>query len=185
MEEEILLEAEESMEKALLNLEERMKTVRTGRANPSSLDKVMVNYYGVATPLRSLANITVPEARQLLIKPFDKGALSGIEKGIYEANLGYTPNNDGETIRIVIPDLTEERRKELVKVAKNMSEDAKVSVRTARQESLKDIKKAEDDKEISEDVKKDYETQLQKLIDEANKKIEEHFKQKEQDIMKI
>ena len=101
MEDEILLEVEENCEKAVLNLQERFKTVRTGRANPSSLDKVMVNYYGAPTPLRQLANVTVPEARQLLIKPFDKSCLANIEKGIYEADLGYTPNNDGESIRIL------------------------------------------------------------------------------------
>ena len=114
MEEEILIELESKMEKAIESLEGRFKTVRTGRANPSSLDPVMVNYYGSMTPLRQLANVSVPEARQLLIKPFDRSCLAAIEKGIYEANLGYTPNNDGESIRIVIPPLTEERRRELV-----------------------------------------------------------------------
>ena len=143
MEDEILVEVEGKCEKAVNNLSERFKTVRTGRANPSSLDKVMVNYYGVPTPLRSLANITVPEARQLLIKPFDKGALSGIEKGIYEADLGYTPNNDGESIRIVIPDLTEDRRRELVKQVKAMAEDAKVAIRNARHDGLDMIKNGE------------------------------------------
>ncbi len=140
MEDEILLEVEDKCEKAVLNLAERFKTVRTGRANPSSLDKVMVNYYGVPTSLRQLANITVPEARQLLIKPFDKSCLSNIEKGIYEADLGYTPNNDGETIRIVIPDLTEDRRKELVKQVKAMMEEAKVSIRNARRDGIDLVK---------------------------------------------
>ncbi len=181
MEEEILLEVEESMEKALANLEERMKTVRTGRANPSSLDKVMVNYYGVPTPLRSLANITVPEARQLLIKPFDRGALSGIEKGIYEANLGYTPNNDGETIRIVIPDLTEERRKELVKQVKAMGEDAKVSIRNARRDGLDSLKKAE----LPEDDEKKVEEEIQELVNKYNKKIDDELSEKEKDLMEV
>ena len=129
MEEEILIELESKMEKAIESLEGRFKTVRTGRANPSSLDPVMVNYYGSMTPLRQLANVSVPEARQLMIKPFDRSCLAAIEKGIYEANLGYTPNNDGESIRIVIPPLTEERRRELVKQVKSISEEGKVSIR--------------------------------------------------------
>ena len=181
MEDEILLEVEDKCEKAVLNLAERFKTVRTGRANPSSLDKVMVNYYGVPTPLRSLANITVPEARQLLIKPFDKGALSGIEKGIYEADLGYTPNNDGETIRIVIPDLTEDRRKELVKQVKAMMEDAKVSIRNARREGLDMVEK----EDFPEDIAKHLEDEIQKLVDKYNKKAEEELEEKEKDLMSV
>ena len=181
MEDEILLEVEDKCEKAVLNLVERFKTVRTGRANPSSLDKVMVNYYGVSTPLRSLANITVPEARQLLIKPFDKGALSGIEKGIYEADLGYTPNNDGESIRIVIPDLTEERRRELVKQVKGMSEDAKVSIRNARHDALDMVKKGE----FSEDIEKKLEGDIQEVVNRYNKKVEEELESKENDLMSV
>lgn len=181
MEDEILLEVEEKCEKALNNLIERFKTVRTGRANPSSLDKVMVNYYGVPTPLRSLANITVPEARQLLIKPFDKGALSGIEKGIYEANLGYTPNNDGESIRIVIPDLTEERRKELVKQVKAMAEEAKVSIRNARHDGLDLVK----NNDFPEDVEKKLEGDIQDIVNKYNKKTETELETKENDLMSV
>ena len=110
MGEEILLLTEDKMEKAVVSLEKRFTTVRAGRANPTSLDGVMVNYYGVDTPLKQLATISVPEARQLLIKPFDRSCLNAIEKAIFESNLGYTPNNDGETIRIIIPMLTEDRR---------------------------------------------------------------------------
>ena len=181
MKEEILNELEENIEKALNNLGERFKTVRTGRANPSSLDKVMVMYYGVPTPLRTLANVTVPEARQLLIKPFDKGALSGIEKAIYEANLGYTPNNDGESIRIVIPPLTEDRRKELVKMVKGMAEDAKVSVRNARHDSLELLK----DADLPEDEEKNIETEIQNSVNKYNKKIEELLEEKEKDLMSV
>ena len=181
MKEEILNDLEENLEKSINSLEERFKTVRTGRANPSSLDKVMVNYYGVPTPLRSLANITVPEARQLLIKPFDKGALSGIEKGIYEANLGYTPNNDGESIRIVIPDLTEDRRKELVKMVKGMAEDGKVSVRNARHDAIELLK----DAELPEDEEKNIETDIQNLVNKYNKKIEDILSEKEKDLMSV
>ena len=181
MKDEILNEVRENATKALENLKERFKTVRTGRANPSSLDKVMVNYYGVMTPLRSLSNVTVPEARQLLIKPFDKGALSGIEKAIYEANLGYTPNNDGESIRIVIPPLTEDRRKELVKTVKGMAEDAKVSVRNARHEGLELLKEAK----LPEDEEKNVENDIQEIVNTFNKKIEEELNIKENDLMSV
>ena len=181
MEEEILLEVEDKCEKAVLNLQERFKTVRTGRANPSSLDKVMVNYYGVSTPLRQLANVTVPEARQLLIKPFDKSCLSNIEKGIYEADLGYTPNNDGESIRIVIPDLTEDRRRELVKQVKAMSEDAKVAVRNARRDGLDSVKK----NDFPEDIAKKLEDDIQEIVNKYNKKIEDELESKESDLMSV
>ena len=181
MEEEILIELESKMEKAIESLEGRFKTVRTGRANPSSLDPVMVNYYGSMTPLRQLANVSVPEARQLLIKPFDRSCLAAIEKGIYEANLGYTPNNDGESIRIVIPPLTEERRRELVKQVKAISEEGKVSIRNIRRDGLDMVKKAE----VSEDVKKNLENEIQDLVNEYNKKIDEMTKEKENDLMSV
>lgn len=181
MEEEILIELESKMEKAIESLEGRFKTVRTGRANPSSLDPVMVNYYGSMTPLRQLANVSVPEARQLLIKPFDRSCLAAIEKGIYEANLGYTPNNDGESIRIVIPPLTEERRRELVKQVKAISEEGKVSIRNIRRDGLDMVKKAE----VSEDVKKNLENEIQDLVNEYNKKIDEMTKDKETDLMSV
>ena len=124
----VILDVTEKMDKTLENLEKRFTTVRAGRANPSSLDGIVVEYYGVMTPLKQLANITVPEARQLLIKPFDKGCLGAIERAILTSNLGYNPGNDGETIRIVIPELTEERRRELAKQVKSIAEDAKVSI---------------------------------------------------------
>ena len=181
MEDEILELVEDSSLKALESLKERFKTVRTGRANPSSLDKVMVNYYGVMTPLRSLSNVTVPEARQLLIKPFDKGALGNIEKAIYEANLGYTPNNDGENIRIVIPALTEDRRKELVKTVKAMAEDAKVSVRNSRHEGMELLKESD----LPEDEEKNIENKIQDIVNKYNKKIEEELSLKENDLMSI
>lgn len=181
MEEEIIIDVEERMEKSITNLVERFKTVRTGRANPSSLDGVMVNYYGSMTPLRQLANISVPEARQLLIKPFDKGALAGIEKGIYDANLGYTPNNDGETIRIVIPQLTEDRRRELVKQVKGMAEDAKVSIRNIRHDGLDLVK----ENEFPEDVSKKIENDIQNLVNKYNKKVDDELANKENDLMNI
>lgn len=141
--ENILEEVELKMNMAIESLEKRFINVRAGRANPSMLDGVMVEYYGVPTPIRQLANISVPEARQLSIKPFDKSALGAIEKAIFEANLGVTPNNNGETVFIVIPALTEDRRKELVKQVKGMAEEGKIALRNIRQEGNSDIKALE------------------------------------------
>ncbi len=178
---EILIEVQDKMDKAITSYETRLKTVRAGRANPSSLDGVSVDYYGTLTPLKQLATISVPEATQLLIKPFDKSCLKDIERAIFESNLGYTPNNDGESIRIVIPALTEDRRKELIKQVKKMAEDAKVSVRNARHEGLDKTKKSE----ISEDEIKEIEKNIQDLVNEYNKKIEAILKEKEQELLTV
>ena len=156
----ILLEITDKMDKTMENLTKRFTTVRAGRANPSSLDGVVVEYYGSMTPLKQLATISVPEARQLLIKPFDKSSLGAIEKAILASNLGYTPGNDGETIRIVIPELTEERRRELAKQVKAIAEDAKVSIRNIRHDGLEDVKKAE----LPEDAEKGMEKALVLLV---------------------
>ena len=178
---EIIKMTKESMENTLKNLEKRFASVRAGRANPSSLDGVQAEYYGTMTPLKQLATISVPEATQLLIKPFDRSCLGAIEKAILAANLGYTPSNDGETIRIVIPPLTEERRKELAKQVKAISEDAKVSVRNNRHEAL-EIVEAE---ELPEDIEKGMEKDIQDLVQSYNKKIDEMLKEKEQELMTI
>ena len=177
----IMLELNEKMDKAMESLEKKFTTVRAGRANPSSLDGVMVEYYGSMTPLKQLATISVPEARQLLIKPFDKSALNAIEKAILAANLGYTPGNDGETIRIVIPELTEERRKELVKQVKALAEDAKVSIRNIRHEAMEDIKKLE----LSEDEEKLQEKEIQDEVNKYNKLVEDKLKTKEQELLTV
>jgi len=181
MEQEILLLIEDKMNKALESLDKRFSTVRAGRANPSSLDGVMVSYYGVDTPLKQLATISVPEARQLLIKPFDRSCLSAIEKAIFESNLGYTPNNDGESIRIVIPALTEERRVELTKQVKAIAEEGKVSIRNLRREGIEEIEKLG----LPEDVEKHQNNEIQKLVDEFNKKIDEKLKIKEGELLSI
>lgn len=177
----IILEVTDNMDKTMENLNKRFATVRAGRANPSSLDGVFVDYYGSMTPLKQLATISVPEARQLLIKPFDKGSLGAIEKAILAANLGYNPGNDGETIRIIIPELTEERRKELVKQVKSICEDAKVSIRNIRRDGLEDVKKAE----LPEDEAKGMEKDIQDLVNEYNKKIENMLKEKEQELLTV
>lgn len=180
--EEILLEAEDKMEKAISNMEARFLNIRAGRANPNILDKVMVNYYGSPTPLKQLANISVPEARKLMIKPFDRGSLNDIEKGIYEAEIGLTPNNNGETIILVIPELTEERRREYVKDAKQVSEEAKIALRNIRQDANNSIKRCED---VPEDDQKAYIEDVQDLINKYNKIVDEKLKEKENELMSV
>jgi len=178
---DIINKARGEMDKVIETLNKRFSTVRAGRANPSSLDGVMVEYYGNPTPLKAVATITVPEARILHIKPFDKHALAEIEKAIVAANLGYTPSNDGETVRIVIPDLTEERRKELVKQVKAMSEEARVSLRNIRHEALEDIEKLE----LPEDEAKGKEKEVQDLVNKFNKIIDDKLKEKEDELLTI
>ena len=177
----IILELNEKMDKAISTLEKRFTTVRAGRANPSSLDGIMVEYYGSMTPLKQLATISVPEARQLLIKPFDKGCLKDIEKAILASNLGYNPGNDGETIRIIIPELTEERRRELVKQVKALAEEAKVAIRNVRREGLEDVSKLE----VSEDEEKGLEKDIQDIVNEYNKKVEAKLKEKEEELLTV
>ncbi len=168
---EILIEAEDKMQKAILSMENRFLNIRAGRANPKILDKVMVEYYGVPTPLIQLATVSVPEARKIVIKPFDRSSIGSIEKGIFEADLGLTPNNNGETIMLVIPELTEERRKEYVKEAKMVAEDAKIALRNIRQDANNSIKKLE----ITEDEQKLGQDDVQELINKYNKELEHKF----------
>ena len=162
-------------------MEKRLLNIRAGRANPAILDSVMVNYYGALTPLKQLATISIPEARQLMIKPFDKGSLSAIEKGIYEANIGLTPNNNGEVIILNIPALTEDTRKEYVKQAKTISEDCKIALRNVRQDSNNEIKKSE----MTEDEQKEATEEVQELINKYNKIVDEKLKIKEQELMTV
>ena len=178
---DILIEAEDKMQKAISSMENRFLNIRAGRANPKILDKVMVEYYGVPTPLIQLATISVPEARKLVIKPFDRSSIGAIEKGIFEADLGLTPNNNGETIMLVIPELTEERRKEYVKEAKTVAEDAKIALRNIRQDANNNIKKLE----ITEDEQKNGQEDVQELINKYNKEIDDKFKLKENELMEI
>lgn len=179
--ETIILELNEKMDKAIESLEKRFATVRAGRANPSSLDGIMVDYYGSMTPLKQLATISVPEARQLLIKPFDRSCLKGIEKAILASNLGYNPGNDGETIRIIIPELTEDRRRELVKQVKALAEESKVAIRNIRREALEDLEKLE----LAEDEEKGLEKDVQDIVNEYNKKVESKLKEKEQELLTV
>ena len=179
--EDVLMETEMSMEGSIGNLEKRFTNIRAGRANPAILDHVVVSYYGSDTPLKQLANISIPEARQLCIKPFDKSCLTAIEKGIYAANVGLTPNNNGETIILNIPILTEDTRREYVKQAKQMAEEAKIALRTIRQDANNDIKKLE----ITEDEKKNAVEEVQELINKYNKIVDEKQKIKEEELMTV
>ena len=169
------------MESCIENMEKRFTNVRAGRANPAILDGVMVAYYGVPTPLKQLATISIPEARQLMIKPFDKSCLGAIEKGIFEANIGLTPNNNGEVVILNIPALTEDTRKEYVKQVKGLAEDCRIALRNVRQDANNDIKKLE----ITEDEVKQTQDEVQELINKYNKIVDEKLKVKEQELMTV
>ena len=178
---EILEMTEMEMIGAIETLEKRLGNIRAGRANPSILDGVMVNYYGADTPLKQLATISIPEARQIMIKPFDRSCLSLIEKGIYEANIGLTPNNNGEIIILNIPALTETTRRDYVKQAKQIAEEGKIALRNVRQDANNDIKKSE----ATEDEKKGATEEVQELINKYNKIVEDKFKIKETELMTV
>jgi len=175
------LDTELKMMKAIETLEAKLISIRAGRANPAMLNGIMVDYYGTPTPLNSIANITVPEARQLFIKPFDRSAVKNIEKAINESNLGIAPSNNGEMVILTIPELTEDRRKEYVKMAKNMGEEAKIALRNIRQDDNDKIKKAE----LPEDEEKLYLDDVQELITKYNKIVDDKVKEKETELMKI
>lgn len=174
-------ETEMKMMKAIENLEERYINIRAGRANPAMLNGVMVDFYGTPTPISSIANITVPEARQLFVKPFDRSTLKNIEYAIIAANLGINPTNNGEMIIITIPALTEDKRREYVKQAKALSEDAKVALRNIRQDANNEIKKLE----LPEDQEKSSLTEVQDLINKYNKIVDEKQKEKEEELMTV
>jgi len=176
---------EEKIEKTMQVLKEDLNTVRAGRANPALLDKVMVDYYGTPTPLKNLANISVPDPRSLLITPFDPKSVGEIERGINSANIGITPNNDGKCVRLEIPQLTEERRKELTKTTKKMGEEAKVAIRNLRRESNEAIKKQQKDGEITEDDMKEDLDKVQKTTDKAVKDIDEMVTAKDKEILEV
>ena len=172
---------ESKMIKAIETMDSRLLNIRAGRANPAMLNGIQAEYYGTPTPIQSLANITVPEARQLFIKPFDKSALKEIERAINEANLGITPTNNGEMIILTIPELNEERRREYVKQAKQIGEEGKVAIRNVRQDANNDIKKLE----MPEDEEKLYLEDIQELTNKYNKVIEDKIKEKEEELMHV
>jgi len=180
-----LAEAESLMQKAVEATQRSFNTIRTGRANASILDRVMVEYYGTPTPLKSLANISTPDASTITIQPFDPGSVALIEKSISMSDLGLTPSNDGSIIRLNIPPLTSDRRKELVKLASKMAEEGKVAIRNIRRDAIDSIRKDEKNSDISEDESRDLQDSVQKATDKFVKKIDGILAEKEQDIMKV
>lgn len=182
---EILLEAEEAMERSLDALGSSFSSVRTGRANARVLDRIKVEYYGAMTPINQIAGIKSPDAHLLVIEPWDKGALKSIEKAIMESDLGVTPSNDGAVIRLPFPQLTEERRRELVKQCKGYAEDTRVAIRNARRDANNALSRAEKDNELTEDDVRSGETSVQKLTDKYIAKVDDAFKAKEAEVMEI
>ncbi len=180
----IFSEAEGSMSKALDHLEVELAKIRAGRANPSMLDGIYVDYYGNSTPLNQVANVNTPDARTIVIQPWEKSTLPTIEKAIQAANLGFNPQNDGVIIRIVVPPLTEDRRKDLVKRTKAEGEHAKVTIRNLRRDSIENVKK-EVKKGLPEDVQKDAETKIQQITDSYITKVDKHLDVKEKEIMTV
>ena len=176
---------EERSKKTISVLKEDLNTVRAGRANPALLDKVLVDYYGTPTPLKNLSNISVPDPRTLLISPFDPKSIHEIEKAINIANIGINPSNDGKCVRLVIPQVTEERRKELTKTVKKMGEDSKVAIRNLRRDANDELKKLEKSHEITEDDLKKALDDIQKTTDKTIKEIDDVIALKEKEIMEV
>ena len=183
--EDIMLEAEERMEKAVDSLGEAFSNVRTGRANAMVLDRIRVDYYGVPTPINQMAAIKTPDAHMLVIEPWDKGTLGAIEHALNNSHLGLTPTNDGNLIRLSFPTLTEERRRELVKQCKAYAEEARIAVRNARRDANSAVEKAVKNDGLPEDEQRRSEADIQKLTDSYIAKVEESFKKKEAEVMEI
>jgi len=176
---------QEKMDKTLSVLKQDLNTVRAGRANPALLDQIVVDYYGTPTPVKNMANIMVPDPRSLVIAPFDPSSVKNIEKAILVSDIGINPSNDGKTIRLVIPPLTEERRKDLAKSIKKMGEEAKVAVRNCRRDANEQIKKEEKDGLITEDDQKKDLDEIQKMTDKCMKDIEAILAEKEKELMEL
>lgn len=177
--------ADKKMQDAIAYLEEDLKTYRVGKANPSVFNGVMVDYYGTPTPIQQVASVTTPDAKTLAIQPWEKSLIGKIEKAILDANLGLTPSNNGEVIRCVVPALTEERRRELIKKAKAAGENTKVAVRNARRDAVEQLKKAQKASEITEDAQREGEDEVQKVTDKNVKKVDEIIAAKEKDILTV
>ncbi|MGL4607815.1 MAG: ribosome recycling factor [Eubacteriaceae bacterium] len=182
---EIKEKANVKMDKALNNLNESLAGLRAGRANPKILDRVLVDYYGVPTALNQLANISTPEPRMIIVSPYDATAIPAIEKGILKSDLGFNPSNDGKMIRLVIPQLTEERRKELVKLVKKYGEECKVAIRNIRRHAIQELKDSQKEGLITEDDLKQGEKEIQKVTDDEVKNIDLTLKEKEEEILEV
>ncbi|MCH2542925.1 MAG: ribosome recycling factor [Candidatus Atelocyanobacterium sp. ALOHA_A2.5_9] len=181
----MLNDLKDSMKKTVESTQKSFNTLRTGRANSAILDRVTVDYYGSEVQLKSLANINTPDATTLLIQPFDRGSIGQIEKAINMSDVGLTPNNDGQVIRLNIPPLTKERRKELVKIANKMAEEGKVAIRNIRRDAIETVRKQEKDGDASEDESRNLQDNIQKVTDEFTKKIDELLTIKNKDIMTV
>jgi ribosome recycling factor len=181
----MLDDLKDNMQKSVEATQRSFNTLRTGRANAAILDRVMVDYYGTETQLKSLANINTPDASTIMIQPYDKGSMGQIEKAINMSDVGLTPNNDGQVIRLNIPPLTEERRKDLVKLASKMAEEGKVAIRNIRRDAIDDVRKQEKNSDISEDESRGLQDDIQKVTDQFTEKIEQLLAAKEKDIMTV
>lgn len=187
MEEEVQLyldDSREKMDKAVIHLRDELLRVRAGKATPNILDGIVVDYYGVKSPLNQVANINTPDAKTITIQPWDKSVIEAIEKAILAANIGLNPSNNGEVVRLIIPPLTEERRKSLVKQIKNMGENTKVSIRTARRDANEELKRLQKEG-VPEDVIKDAENEIQEMTNDFSKKVDDLLAQKEKEIMTV
>lgn len=178
-------DVKERMEKTVETVRSNFNSIRTGRASPAMLDKIEVDYYGTPVSLKSIAQISTPDASSILVQPYDKSSLKSIEKAIVNSDVGMTPNNDGEVIRLAVPQLTSDRRKELSKIVSKQAEEGKVAIRNIRRDALKAYEKLEKEKKLSEDNVKDLSSDLQKVTDEYMKKIDTVFKQKEKELLKV
>lgn len=185
MSKEVLATAKEKMTKAEESLRRELGQIRAGRANASLLDRIQVEYYGAPTPVNQLASINIPEARVLMITPFDKNSIADIEKAIQMSDIGISPTNDGNVIRLVIPQLTEERRKELAKDVKKEAENSKVAVRNVRRDAMDELKKAQKNGDITEDELRSFEKDVQKLTDDSVKTIDEITADKEKELLEV
>jgi ribosome recycling factor len=182
---ELLQDAREHMEKSVEATRQKFGSVRTGRASTALLDRITVDYYGAQTPLRQLATVSAPEARLLTVQPYDKSSIKGIEKAILESDIGLTPNNDGQIIRLQVPELTEERRKQLVKVVRNLAEEGRVAIRNIRRDTMHDLRELRDAGEAGSDDEHRAEEALQRLTDEKVKELDAVLRAKEEEILEV
>jgi ribosome recycling factor len=185
MTDELLADARERMHKSVESTNHEFGSVRTGRASPQLLDRVTVDYYGAPTPLKQLATINVPEARLITIQPFDRSSIKAIERGIVESQIGLTPGNDGQIIRLVVPELTEERRRELVKVVRGIAEEGRVAIRNVRRDVMHDLRVLRDEGDVGADDEHRAEVELQKLTDAQIQQLESLLKGKEEEILEV
>jgi len=183
--EDFLADAKRRMDKSIESTHHEFNSIRTGRASPALLDRITIDYYGTQTPLKSLASISAPEPRLLVVQPFDPGAIKGIERAVQESDLGLTPSNDGKVVRLPIPALTEERRKDLVKVVRRVAEEGKVAIRNVRRDIMQHLKELVVNGDVGDDEERRAEQQVQKITDDHTKSIDDLLKVKEAEIMEV